>query len=89
MGSLLKDVEATKIFQIGICGCTIQWTKFPDQNIKKKYTWQKEHKENKTGTKERHKPVKIKKNNVKKNMKPGNKIFINLFIFNFIKFRLC
>ena len=32
----------------------------------KKYKWQKEHKENKTGTKEKFKPVEIKKSNTKK-----------------------
>ena len=34
--------------------------------MKKKYKWQKEHKENKTGTKEKFKPVEIKKSNTKK-----------------------
>ena len=37
--------------------------KTPDQNITKKYTWQKDHSENRTGTSNRHKPVKIKKDN--------------------------
>ena len=34
--------------------------KIPGEN-KKKYTWEKEHLENKTGTKEKYNPVKIKK----------------------------
>ena len=32
----------------------------------KKYSWQKKHKENKTGTKESFRPIKIKKDNIKK-----------------------
>ena len=31
-----------------------------------KYVWQKDHKENKTGTKDRHQPVKIKKDTKQK-----------------------
>ena len=61
-----KEVEATKI--------TADWfhwihhtnDKIPDENVKK-YSWQKGHSENKTGSSESFKPVKIKKeNNLKK-----------------------
>ena len=61
-----KEVEATKI--------TADWfhwihhtnDKIPGENDKK-YVWQKEHLENKTGTSQSYKPVKIKKeNNLKK-----------------------
>ncbi len=60
-----KEVEATKI--------TADWfhwmhhtvDKIPE-SVTKKYLWQKAHSENKTGTKERYKPVKIEK---EKNLK--------------------
>ena len=40
--------------------------KIPQDN-EKKYVWQKNHVENKTGSKEAYKPIKIKKeNNLKK-----------------------
>ena len=38
----------------------------PNKIDQKKYNWQKDHIENKTGTKDSHKPIKIKKNNIKK-----------------------
>ena len=54
------DIEATKI--------TSEWFLWIHHTIDKipgekdtKYTWQKKHQENKTGTKESYKPVKIKK----------------------------
>ena len=59
-----KNVEATKI--------TSDWflwmhhTTNDVPNDKKKYTWQKIHKENKTGTSESFKPTKIKKEVTKK-----------------------
>ena len=40
--------------------------KIPSENENKKFSWQKDHKENKTGTKERYNPVKIKKVSEKK-----------------------
>ena len=63
-----KSVEATKI--------TSQWflwmhhtiDKTPDRN-EKKYLWQKNHSDNKTGTKYSHKPVKITKENLTKKYK--------------------
>ena len=36
--------------------------KIPNTKNDQKYSWQKDHSENRTGTKNRHKPVKIKKN---------------------------
>ena len=65
MGNLLKEVEATKL---PLTGHWIHHTndKIPGENDKK-YIWQKEHSENKTGTSQSYKPVKIKKeNNLKK-----------------------
>ena len=57
-----KSVEATKI--------TTEWylwmhhtsNNIPDKKKEKKYIWQKKHQENQTGTDNRYKPVKIKKN---------------------------
>ena len=44
--------------------------KIPDKmDINKKYSWQKKHSENKTGTAESYKPVKIKKDDIKKKYK--------------------
>ena len=41
--------------------------KIPDKNdLKNKYQWEKKHTENLTGTDKRHKPIKIKKNQIKK-----------------------
>jgi NADH:ubiquinone oxidoreductase subunit len=40
--------------------------KTPDEKNKKKYLWQKEHTDNKTGTNERYKPIKIKRDNAQK-----------------------
>ena len=40
--------------------------KIPSETQNKKYIWQKKHTENKTGTSESYKPVKIKKNSIKK-----------------------
>ena len=40
--------------------------KVPSENDDKKFSWQKDHEENKTGTKERYNPVKIKRNFEKK-----------------------
>ena len=60
-----KKLRQQKSLQIGIYGCIIQLTKFQTKD-KKKYSWQKEHAENKTGTKNSYKPIKIKKDTIKK-----------------------
>ena len=60
------NIEATKI--------TTEWylwihhtiDKIPNYKNNKKYLWQKNHSENKTGTKYRHKPIKINKDDVQK-----------------------
>ena len=49
---------------IGIYGFIIQLTKF--QIEMRKNNWQKSHQENKTGTKESYKPVKIKNRQIQK-----------------------
>ena len=40
--------------------------KTPNNNQKEKYLWQKKHLENQTGTNNSYKPIKIKKNAIKK-----------------------
>ena len=40
--------------------------KVPEDKDKKKYLWQKDHLENKTGTTESYKPTRIRKNSIKK-----------------------
>ena len=40
--------------------------KIPNETDKQKYKWQKEHLENQTGTQNSYKPVRIKKNILKK-----------------------
>ena len=57
------DVEASKITSDWFLWMHHTVDKTPDQNITKKYTWQKDHSENRTGTSNRHKPIKIKKDN--------------------------
>ena len=42
------------------------------KKIEKKYIWQKEHEENKTGTIEKHKPIKFKKDDVQKKYETWN-----------------
>ena len=60
-----KNIEATKI--------TSDWYLWMHHTIDKapnfkenKFSWQKKHLENQTGTKNSYKPVKIKKNEIKK-----------------------
>ena len=60
-----NDIEATKI--------TSDWylwmhhtTDLVPTFKENKYSWQKKHSENKTGTSESYKPTKIKKNSIKK-----------------------
>ena len=48
-----------------------------------KYKWQKKHLENQTGTDKSYKPIKIRKDNLKKNMKLGSKIFLIILFFIF------
>ena len=56
-----NDVEATKIDSDWYLWMHHTIDKVPD-NDEKKYKWQKKHLENKTGTKDSYKPIKIKKN---------------------------
>ena len=61
-----KNVEATKISSDWYLWMHHTIDRIPDQSIEKKYSWQKEHSENKTGTKNSYKPIKIKKDTIKK-----------------------
>ena len=54
------DIEATKITSSWFMWIHHTIDKIPNNN-ERKYLWQKEHLENKTGTKESYRPTKIKK----------------------------
>ena len=56
-----KNIEATKITSDWFMWMHHTVDKAPNK-LEKKYIWQKIHQENKTGTKESYKPIKIKKN---------------------------
>ena len=69
-----KDVEATKITSDWYLWMHHTINKIPDYKELKKYSWQKKHAANKTGTKRVTNRQK-KKIALKKNMKLGNKNF--------------
>ena len=60
-----RDVEATNITSDWYLWMHYTIDKIPD-NKDKKYSWQKKHLNNQTGTNNSFKPVKISKNNLKK-----------------------
>ncbi len=59
------NIEATKITSDWYLWMHHTVDKIPDEKLHK-FAWQKKHLENKTGTSESYKPVKIKKNNIPK-----------------------
>ena len=59
-------IEATKINSDWYLWIHHTIDKIPDDKDKKKYLWQKSHLENRTGTKNSYKPVKIKKDDSNK-----------------------
>ncbi len=59
-----KNVEATKITSDWFLWMHHTINDVPNNN--RKYSWQKKHKENRTGTSESFKPTKIKKDIIKK-----------------------
>ena len=61
-----KNIEATKITSEWYLWIHHTIDKIPEDKDKKKYSWQKSHLSNKTGTIESYKPTKIKKNSIKK-----------------------
>ena len=60
-----KNIEATKISSDWYLWIHHTIDRIPD-NKTIKYSWQKKHLENQTGTKNRFRPVRIKKDNLKK-----------------------
>ena len=60
-----NNIEATKITSDWFLWMHHTIDKIPDKNDKK-YIWQKKHMENKTGTENSYKSVKIKKDQIKK-----------------------
>ena len=61
-----SKIEATKINTDWYLWMHHTVDKVPEQKQKKKYLWQKDHLENQTGTINRHKPTKIKKNDIQR-----------------------
>ena len=64
--SKASKIEATKISSEWYLWMHHTIDKIPTEYDNKKFPWQKEHTENKTGTEERHKPIKLNKNDIKK-----------------------
>ncbi len=60
-----NNIEATKITSDWFLWIHHTTDKIPNNN-ENKYPWQKKHLENQTGTSNRYRPVKIKKNYIKK-----------------------
>tara|TARA_B100000989_G_C19188460_1_gene322539 strand:- start:122 stop:472 length:351 start_codon:yes stop_codon:yes gene_type:complete len=60
-----NNIEATRITSDWYLWIHHTIDKIPDKKDSK-YSWQKKHLENQTGTSNRFKPVKIKKNDIKK-----------------------
>jgi len=64
---IYKDnIEATKITSEWYLWMHHTIDKIPNENNKEKFGWQKKHQENKTGTNKSYKPIKIKKDVIKK-----------------------
>ena len=61
-----SEIEATKITSDWYLWMHHTVDKIPDNKLEKKHQWQKNHLENKTGTEDKYKPIKIRKDNVKK-----------------------
>tara|TARA_B100001248_G_C27185255_1_gene364228 strand:+ start:314 stop:667 length:354 start_codon:yes stop_codon:yes gene_type:complete len=59
-------IEATKITSDWFLWIHHTIDKPPNEENKKKYSWQKNHKENMTGTENSHRPIKIKKGSIEK-----------------------
>ena len=61
-----NNVEATKITADWYLSIHHTINNIPNDQTSKKFKWQKRHSENKTGTEQSYKPIKIKKNLKKK-----------------------
>ena len=60
------NIEATKITSEWYLWIHHTIDKIPMEKDQKRYLWQKKHLENQTGSKNRYRPVKIAKNDIKK-----------------------
>ena len=60
------NIEATKITSDWFLWMHHTTDKVPSLSTEKKYLWQKKHEENLTGTEKKYKPIKIRKNEIKK-----------------------
>ena len=68
-----NEIDATKITSEWYLWMHHTTNNIPNpQKDSKKYAWQKDHKENKTGTNERYKPIKIAKVKVNKKYESWN-----------------
>ena len=61
-----NNIEATKITSDWYLWIHHTIDNIPEEKNTRKYSWQKKHLENQTGTKNSYKPIKIKKDNVQK-----------------------
>ena len=61
-----NTIEATKITSDWYLWIHHTIDKIPMENDKKKYSWQKNHLENQSGTENSYKPIKIKKDSAQK-----------------------
>ncbi len=61
-----NNIEATKISSDWYLWMHYTTNIIPDKKLEKKYKWQKDHLENQTGTKNSHRPTRIKKGNITK-----------------------
>lgn len=61
-----NNIEATKITSDWYLWIHHTVDNIPEEKNTRKYSWQKKHLENQTGTKNSYKPIKIKKDNVQK-----------------------
>ena len=60
------EINASKITSDWFSWMHHTTDKIPSENEKKKYSWQKKHAANRTGTKDSYKPTKIQKTSVEK-----------------------
>ena len=61
-----NKIEATQITSKWYLWIHHTIDKVPEEEVKKKYLWQKQHLANQTGSKNSYKPIKIKKDYIKK-----------------------
>ncbi len=61
-----NNIEATKITSDWYLWMHHTIDKIPEEKNKERYSWQKDHLENQTGSKNSHKPIRIKKDEIQK-----------------------